>query len=134
MTNRNESVATLKHTNAAAEWATSPERVPVFSVVRPAERPTEMPEGSDWQPYDETVDYTMPAKPNPGLALEYLRMARKQGEVANAWLIETAIGEAGYDALVEELIGYEGDAVKLLQSIVTKIQTVAMGGLEAPKG
>lgn len=134
MANRNESLATLRHTSAAAEWATSTERVPVFSVARFVD---ERPDGAgdDWQPYEEVVEFTMPAKPNPGLALDYLRRARREGELAMAWLIETAIGEAGYDALVEDLVGYEGNAQNLLRDIVTKIQTVAMGGLDGgPKG
>jgi hypothetical protein len=75
----------------------------------------------------------MPAKPNPGLALKFLKMAREQGELASSWLIESAIGADGYDALAAELINYDGDPVALLRAIVEKIQRVAMGGLEAPK-
>lgn len=108
--------------DAAAEWATSPERTPIFSLRKP---------NPDGEP--ELVTYTMPAKPNPGLALRYLKMLRTMGEAAVAWLIETAIGEEGYDALADELINYEGNATELLQSIAQKIQTVAMGGLEGPK-
>ena len=70
---------TIKHTDAGSEWATSTPRVPLFSVERDG----------------ETVEFTMPAKPNPGVALRYLKKARDEGELANVWVIETAIGEAG---------------------------------------
>lgn len=125
----NTPLATLRHSDAAAAWATSEERTLVFAVERESDR-----EGDENGPILETVEYTMPAKPNPGLALKFLRMAREQGELANSWLIETAIGSDGYTALEDELINYEGDSVALLQSIIQKIQKVAMGGLEAPKG
>jgi hypothetical protein len=129
-----DTVHTFRHTDAAQQWATSPERKPLFSVVRPVERPADA--SDDWEPYDETVEYTMPAKPNPGLALEYLRLARKQGDLANSWLIEVAVGEKGYDALVEELSGVEdGDkALGILRALTETIQKVAMGGLEKSPG
>lgn len=115
---RDESVVTLKHSSEA--WADSTDRVPVFTVVDS--------EGNG-------TDYTMPRKPNAGIALGYLKAARKQGpDLAMSWLIETAVGEEGYDALVDDLAGYDGDPQLVLQSIVTKIQTISMGGLEAPKG
>jgi hypothetical protein len=117
-----ETLPVLRHSTAAAEWATSTERTPLFALVRPVER--------DGVVIDETVEYTMPAKPNPGLALEYLRRARREGELAMSWLIETAIGEEGYDALIEDLVSYEGNPTDLLRQIVTKIQKVAMGGLD----
>lgn len=116
-----EVVKTFTHTDAATEWANSTERRPVFSVTR---------NGGDGEPVVET--FTMPAKPNPGLALDYLRRARREGgDLANSWLIEVAIGEQGYDALVEELASTEGnEALAVLTDIVTAIQKVAMGGLE----
>lgn len=122
---RDEPVATIRHSDAAAKWALSEDRLPVFSVVRPV--PDDAPEGTE----PETVTYTMPAKPNPGLALRFLKMARTMGDAASSWLIETAIGEEGYEALADELINYEGDPTKLLQGIAEKIQKVAMGGLDA---
>lgn len=143
VTKRNELVVTLEHTEAAAEWSKSDERLPVFAVTRPnpAYGDWEQAGGSDTQgwesrPEPELVDtYTMPANPNPGLALAYLKMARRQGaDVAMSWLIEEAVGEAGYDALAADLAGYEGDAGLVLRGIVEKIQTISMGGLEAPKG
>lgn len=117
--------------DAAEEWALSEERTPIFYLKR-------QPVDDNGEPIvdaePELIAYTMPAKPNPGLALRYLKMVRTMGEAAMSWLIETAIGSEGYDALTDELINYEGDPVALLRSIVEKIQTVAMGGLEAPKG
>jgi hypothetical protein len=106
-------------------WALSEERVPLFSLRVESDEAGVDP---------EIVTYTMPAKPNPGLALKFLKMAREQGELASSWLIEEAIGADGYEALANELINYDGDPVDLLRTIVEKIQKVAMGGLEAPKG
>lgn len=113
-----KSLVTLKHTTAADAWATSEDRTVIFSVEKDG----------------EVVDYSMPTKPNPGLALRYLRMAREQGELANSWLIETAVGLEGYVALEDELIGFEGDAQKLLRDLVAKIQQNIMGGIPVPKG
>lgn len=118
----------LVHTDAAATWATSPDRATVFVIRTPA---PEMSDGDAAEPVD-TV-YTMPAKPNAGLALLYLRMARTQNpDVAMSWLIETAVGEAGYLALAEDLSGIENgaEAQRILQGITQQIQTVAMGGLD----
>jgi hypothetical protein len=130
MTETVKPIASFVHTDAASTWANSPERVPLFDVTRPGIIPDDAVEGYTPEPIVET--FTMPAKPNPGLALDFLRRARKQGDVAMAWLIETAVGEAGYDALIEELAGVEdgAEATRILQSIVEKIQRVAMGGLE----
>lgn len=128
---RDEPVVQLVHSSAAAEWATSTERIPVFSVTRPnPEYGQPIAEGAEPEPPVLVDTYTMPAKPNAGLALDYLRRARREGELAMSWLIETAVGEAGYDALVEDLASYEGDALEVLRGIVTKIQQVAMGGLD----
>jgi hypothetical protein len=120
MSNGTEVVKAFTHSTAAQDWANSPERKPVFSVTR---------QDGDNEPVVDT--FTMPAKPNPGLALDYLRRARKEGELANSWLIETAVGSDGYDALVEELAGLDGhEGLEVLKSIVERIQRVAMGGLE----
>jgi hypothetical protein len=135
----------LRHTDAAAQWATSPERTVVFSVTRPNPdyldtEGADLPEGYEQrEPRELSVDYTMPSKPNAGLALAYLKQARANADLAMSWLIETAIGDEGYDALTDELSGIEDprEAQALLIGIVTRIQTVAMGGLDgqgnAPK-
>ena len=120
---RNEPVATIVHTNAAEEWATSDERLPIFTVVKHVD-------DENGETRDEHIVYTMPAKPNPGIALRYLKMARETGDAAASWLIEVAIGEEGYNALADELINYEGDPMALLRDVAAKIQTVVMGGLD----
>lgn len=131
MTKRTEPIATLEHVAGAAEaWATSEERLPVFQVRRPVV-------DDDGNPTDdsELITYTMPAKPNPGFALKYLKLARTIGDAASSWLIETACGEEAYDALADDLITYEennpGQSVTLLRKIAERIQTAAMGGLDA---
>lgn len=131
MTKRNEPIATLDHIEGAAEaWATSDERLPVFQVRRPIF-------DDDGEQTDDTelVTFSMPAKPNPGFALKYLKLARQIGDAASSWLIETACGEDAYDALADDLITYEennpGQSVQLLRKIAERIQTAAMGGLDS---
>lgn len=141
---------TVQHSDAAAEWATSDERAVVFSVVKPnpeheawaarkaAHEGDGGDEGAERLPFTEPepepiqVDYTMPAKPNAGLSLIYLRRARENADLAMSWLLELALGSEGYDALADELAGYENgnEAQIVLNSVVARIQRVAMGGLE----
>lgn len=116
--------------DAWKKWALSEDRTPLFHVTRPPLDENDEPI-LDAEP--ERFAYTMPAKPNPGLALKFLKMARESGELATSWLIEEAVGSEGYDALTEELINYDGDAAAFLGQLVQKIQKVAMGGLESPK-
>jgi hypothetical protein len=104
------------------EWALSDERLPLFSYTDE--------EGA-------IVEVTMPAKPNPSLALRFLRRARQIGpEVAIAWLIEEAIGVAGMDALEAELAKMPDpeNGVNVMAAIGEKVQRVVMGGLDGPKG
>lgn len=134
---RSEPIATLEHVQGAAEaWATSEERLPVFSVRRPVFDDDGNPAiDAEGQSVTELVTYTMPAKPNPGFALRYLKLARQIGDAASSWLIETACGEEAYDALADDLITYEennpGQSVQLLRKIAERIQTAAMGGLDS---
>lgn len=105
-------------------WRMMDERLPLFSVT------------SEGGPEDEPerIEYTIPAKPNAGLALEFLRVARTQGaELATSWLIEEAVGREGYQALIDELEGFGGDGAAVLRGMGEKIQRVVMGGLEGPK-
>ena len=126
---RNEPVATFRHeapvdgveSTPRPEWALSDERIPLFD-------------------YDdesgERVTVTMPAKPNPGLGLEFLRKGRTMGaELAISWLIEEAIGAEGYDALVRELSEMPDpeNGTAVLRDIGQRVQLVVMGGLEGPK-
>ena len=128
---RSEPIATLEHVAGAAEaWATSEERLPVFQVRRPV-----VDDDGNATEDSELITYTMPAKPNPGFALKYLKLARTIGDAASSWLIETACGEEAYDALADDLITYEennpGQSVVLLRRIAERIQTAAMGGLDS---
>jgi len=67
------------------------ERVLLFSIVRSVDGE------------DVTVEYTMPDGQNAGLALLYLRQARKTGEdLAGSWLLEEVLGADGYEALARE--------------------------------
>lgn len=115
----------------ADDWALSDERTVVFTVERRHDDEVD----DDGRPRVEAVDYTMPSKPNAGLALEYLKRARREGaDIAMSWLVEKAIGEDGYDALTEELAQLEpAEAMSVLRGVVGRIQRVAMGGLDAPK-
>lgn len=121
--------AAFVHVPNAAEWALSEDRVPVFTVTR------EHDDEGNPLAEPEVVAYTMPRKPNPGIALRFLKMARTMGDAASSWLIETAVGEDGYEALIEEFATLPDDAdpVAILQSITEKIQRIVMGGLESPK-
>lgn len=143
-----EPLAVIAHTDAGEKWAESTDRTPVFSVTRPNPQyvepydrvePINDDGDGETEPYDVPAQlvtaYTMPAKPNAGLALAYLKRARDNADVAMSWLIETAIGSDGYDALVDELAGYDdpADAMALLRAITERVQRVAMGGLDGPK-
>ena len=70
-----------------SEWGEGAERVELFTVTR------------DGKP----TTYSMPNEPFPGLSLQYLKRARKEGEtMAGSWLLEQVLGEEGYDALAGE--------------------------------
>lgn len=127
----------VRHSDAAEQWATSPERAVVFSVVHPNPafevwRGMEHAEGEEAPTATIQTDYTMPARPNAGLSLIYLRRARENADLAMSWLLELALGADGYDALAAELAGYDdgNEAAIVLNSTVARIQRVAMGGLE----
>lgn len=131
-----------------AEWRASEERRPLFTVSKREPNPdiagrtpgedgvVRNEDGSIVPPFVErTIDYTMPARPNAGLALEYLKRARRSNpDEAMSWLIEAAVGEEGYDALSEELANPDvTDPLAILRDVVGRIQKVALGGLEGPK-
>ena len=133
----------LRRAESAREWATSEDRSLVFTVVRPNpeyvapedREPIEVGEGEIAPDYDVPaevhIEYTMPSKPNPGLALAYLKRARENSDMAASWLLETALGSEGYDALVDELSVEPDPAVAsaTMQSIVQKVAQRALGGL-----
>lgn len=117
----------IQHRDAPA---TEVARIPVFTVQRPSDVANE-----DGSPATVDTVYTMPAKPNPGIALEYMRQARQNADLAASWLIEEQIGSDGYTALVEEMqMLDDAEASALFEAIAIRIRDVSMGGLEAPKG
>lgn len=78
---------------SATPWDAAPVRYKLFSIV------SEDPETGE----AVTVDYTMPRAQHPGIVLEYLREARKNGEeLAASWLLERVLGVDGYSALTSE--------------------------------
>ena len=122
MSDINEPAAVIKHGGTLADWQASTDRVPVFHIVKTSE--------TEGEP-DVVTDYTMPRTPNAGLALKYLKTARRSApDLAMSWLIETAVGAEGYDALSDE----PGLTSADLEAIVAKVQKIALGGLENPKG
>lgn len=127
----------IQHRDAPA---TEVARIPVFTVQRPNPEHYSEDRGDDGvldNGSPATVDtvYTMPAKPNPGIALEYMRQARQNADLAASWLIEEQIGSDGYTALVEEMqMLDDAEASALFEAIAIRIRDVSMGGLEAPKG
>lgn len=122
MSDINEPAAVVTHGATLAEWQASQDRVPVFHIAKAAEV-----EGDP----NVVTAYTMPRSPNAGLALKYLKTARRQApDLAMSWLIETAIGVEAYDDLSDEASLTQAD----LESIIAKIQKIALGGLEDPKG
>ena len=119
------------HSSSADEWALSDKRAPVFTLLvsQPAEPDDEGK--SSGETVEVPTVYTMPAEPNGGLALAYLKQARRGGgDLAMSWLIETAVGEEAYD----ELASQPSLTPETIQQIVQRIQTIAMGGLDGPKG
>lgn len=135
----------FQHSDAAQKWSETEERAEVFTVTR------RNPERDEWdaeehpvaegepmpEPPAETITetYTVPAKPNPGLGLQYLRIARQDAGLATSWLLETALGERGYDALIEELAAYDPETAQAQMTAITeRVQKIVLGGLEAPKG
>lgn len=137
----------LKHNATAAEWQLGTERVPVFSVEKTVPNPEfgkplpEQPdpvEGAVFEPrlddretITQTTTYDMPAKPNAGLALAYLKKARQNEDTAASWLLELAIGSEGYDALTDELSREDDPEVALatMRNVIKFVATRALGGL-----
>lgn len=135
-----EAITAFKHNDNALDWALTDKRVPVFTVER------DNPEYVEWLKIDHvmsedadgpvpdakiTQTFTMPDKPNAGLALRYLKLARENADTAASWLLELAVGVEGYDALVDEL-SREDDPDRALATMRGVIQFVAqraMGGL-----
>lgn len=78
----------------------------------------------------DDVTYRIPAKPNVGLALRFLKVNATEGQDAGAYfLLSNVLGDEGYDALAS----YPDLDEKMLMQVLDRAQTVVMGGLELPK-
>lgn len=103
---------TIEH----SEWDRVESRVLLFTIT-----------GDD----GTAVEYTIPGKPHPGLGLAFLKQARMFGiELAMSWLLEEAVGSAGYDALAAEPDLTPDD----MKAIMRRARDVVLGGLDGPKG
>jgi hypothetical protein len=81
--------------------------------------------------YLDDQEYCIPTEFPTNVALQYLRMARVEGEnVALGWLLEEILGEEGYSALMN----YRGLKPEHLQHVNTVVGQLALGSLDAPKG
>lgn len=75
------------------------------------------------------TDYTIPAHPQPNLALKVLDVVRRQGEnVGTAFMLTTLVGEDGYRALMD-FDDLEADDLKAVLKAATK---TVFGALEDP--
>jgi hypothetical protein len=75
--------------------------------------------------------YTIPARFDPIIALRALDMARRRGEeIMFSWLLEEALGEEGYQAL----LGCSSVTPSQLQALMEKVSDQVMGALEEPGG
>lgn len=126
-TRREEPAAVFGEHVERPDWALSDERIPLFEYDGPIDESGER----------ARLSMTMPAKPNPSLALRFLREARRIGaELAISWLIEEAIGAEGMDVLEAELAAMPDpeNGARVVAAIGEKVQRVVMGGLDGPKG
>jgi hypothetical protein len=126
-------IPVIVHSETA--WADG-ERVAVFTVTRPKldDRGVavfnEPDENGQSVAAQERIEYTMPGKPHVGMALAYLKRARNEGtSLAASWILEEALGSAGYDALASE----PDLDPEILSAIIETVTKRALGGLDAPK-
>lgn len=80
---------------------------------------------------DETVElfaiddqsYFIPSKPRMNVGLKYLKIAREEnGDSATAYLLESLLGTAGWEALTE----YDGLTTEEFEQIVEAARSVVM--------
>lgn len=77
---------------------------------------------------DKQYDITMPFPVN--LSLQYLRMARTEGEnIATGWLMEQVLGVETFEALMN----YKGLKASHLKKIGHLVSNLALGAVEDPK-
>lgn len=81
--------------------------------------------------YVDDEPYSIPKKISRGHGLRFLQTARKQGEALAAQeLLETLIGEDGYEALMN----CEGLEDEQLDKIMTRLRDEALGAVEDEGG
>lgn len=125
MTKATETKTGIIITASGNAWQDSPDRTEVFRIVETHDAAGELLIEPRVKIYD------MPAKPNAGLALQFLKRARREGgEMALSWLMEVSLGADAYDDLADQPDLEQDD----LKNIMGAIQKIALGGLEAPKG
>jgi hypothetical protein len=80
--------------------------------------------------YIDDDEYTVPAKPRPGIGLRYLWILRHQGEEqATAYILEAQLGTKGYQALMNYKDLTQAEFNQVLQRAIQ----LATGNLELPK-
>ncbi|MFJ9771239.1 hypothetical protein ACIRVF_08340 [Kitasatospora sp. NPDC101157] len=80
--------------------------------------------------YIDDVEYTIPARPRMNVALQYMHVAKDQGDaVAADFLLSSLLGEEGYRALRE----YDQLTPEQFQHITDIATRQTMGALELPK-
>jgi hypothetical protein len=76
------------------------------------------------------IDYHIPKRPGPNVALRYLRDTRRHGrEYALAGMMEAMVGRAGMDALAD----YEDLTDEELDSVMQAVHRHVLGPLERGK-
>ncbi|MGA5820806.1 hypothetical protein ACPC54_23435 [Kitasatospora sp. NPDC094028] len=80
--------------------------------------------------YIDDTEYTIPARPRMNIALQYMHLAKDQGDaVAADFLLGSLLGEEGYRALRE----YDQLTAEQFQQITTVASRLTLGALELPK-
>jgi hypothetical protein len=127
-------VAIFQRTEEA--WENDTERVVVFAVTRPlvdADWQRELRAGNVIEVIDPNsqqliTNYTMPARPNAGFALQYMDLATQLTvDQVFAWIIKTACGPEALHALAREVSGAGEQGPALIRSIAGKCQRIAAG-------
>lgn len=80
--------------------------------------------------YIDDKMFTIEAKAKPNDSLRYLDIMRRQGqEAAIGFMMETLVGEAGWQALMD----YDELTEDDLEQIIRAAQKIMTGAMEAPK-
>ena len=80
------------------------------------------------------VDYYVPGAIPAGVTLQFLKMARREGEIqAGGWLMEQVLGEEAYDTLMMWK-GLTDDILNQLVGAVNKLAQGSTSGATRPLG